>query len=63
MPGSRSIREPDLTRLRHLPRPEAIRIAMIMYGWDATTAAKRVDAEQGRYSAVEGLGANKRQRA
>jgi len=26
-------REPDLAKLRDLPRAEAIRIAMIMYGW------------------------------
>lgn len=45
----RRIREPDLTRLRGLPRAEAMRLAMIMYGWDATTAAEKVDIEQGRY--------------
>jgi hypothetical protein len=36
-------KEPNLSRLRDLPRAEAIRIAMIKYGWDAATAAKRVD--------------------
>jgi hypothetical protein len=51
------------TKLRDLPRPEAIRIAIIKLGWDATTAAMWVDAEQDRYSAEEDLGANKRQSA
>ena len=51
-----------LSKLRDLPRPEAIRIAMIKLGWDATTAAMWVDAEQGRYS-EEALGPNKRQSA
>ena len=36
----------DLSRLRDLPRAEAIRIAMIKYGWDAATAAKRVDIQR-----------------
>ena len=36
----------NLGRLRDLPRAEAIRIAMIKYGWDAATAAKRVDIER-----------------
>jgi hypothetical protein len=58
----RSIREPDLTRLRDLSRGEAIRIAMLMYGWDAATAATRVDFEQG-HSSVEADGGNKRQSA
>ena len=43
-----SMREPDLARLRDLPRAEAMRIAMIKYGWDAATAARKVDIEQGR---------------
>lgn len=43
-----SMREPDLARLRGLPRAEAMRIAMIKYGWDAATAARKVDIEQGR---------------
>jgi hypothetical protein len=55
--------EADLTKLRDLPRAEAMRIAMIRYGWDAATAAKRVDSEQGHYSAVEALGREKRQSA
>ena len=38
----------DLSSLRDLPRAEAIRIAMIKYGWDAATAAKRVDIERGK---------------
>ena len=38
--------EAHLSRLRDLPRAEAIRIAMIKYGWDAATAAKRVDVER-----------------
>jgi hypothetical protein len=38
--------EADLSRFRDLPRAEAIRIAMIKYGWDAATAAKRVDIER-----------------
>lgn len=44
------IREPDLTRLRDLPRAEAMRIAMIKFGWDAATAAEKVDIEQDRYA-------------
>jgi hypothetical protein len=43
--------EADLTNLRDLPRAEAIRIAMIRYGWDAPTAAKRVDIERAEESA------------
>jgi hypothetical protein len=39
-------RDPDLTKLRDVPRAEAIRLAMIMYGWDAAEAARRVDVEQ-----------------
>ena len=38
----------DLSRLRDLPRAEAIRIAMIKYGWDAAAAAKRVDVERAK---------------
>ena len=55
--------ESDLTKLRDLPRAEAMRIAMIRYGWDAATAAKRVDAEQCYYSQEEALGPNERQSA
>ena len=58
----RRLRDPDLTNLRGLSRAEAMRIAMIRYGWDAATAAKRVDAEQGHYS-EESLEPNKRQSA
>ena len=46
-------RDHDLTKLRDLPRPEAIRVAMLLYGWDAATAARKVDIEQGRYSEEE----------
>jgi hypothetical protein len=46
---TRRRREPDLTKLRDLPRAEAMRIAMLLYGWDAATAALMVDIEQGRY--------------
>jgi hypothetical protein len=42
----RRLRDPDLTNLRGLPRAEAMRIAMIRYGWDAATAAKKVDIER-----------------
>jgi hypothetical protein len=42
-------RDPDLTKLRDMPRAEAMRLAMIMYGWDAATAARKVDIEQSRY--------------
>ena len=48
----RKIRDPDLTRLRDLPRAEAIRIAMIKHLWDAATAAGKMDIEQGRYAEV-----------
>ena len=48
-----SVREPDLARLRDLPRAEAMRIAMIKYGWDAATAARKVDIEQGRQELAE----------
>jgi hypothetical protein len=46
----RDRRDPDLTRLRDTPRAEAIRVAMLLYGWDAATAARKVDIEQDRYS-------------
>jgi hypothetical protein len=62
--GKTSIIEPNfLSKLKDLPRPEAIRIAIIKLGWDAPTAAKRVDIEQDRYSEEEAIGANKRQSA
>ena len=41
--------EPDLSKLRDLPRAEAMRLAMLKYGWDCATAAKMVDVVQGRY--------------
>ena len=40
-------RVPDLAKLRDLPREEAIRVAILIYGWSATEAAERVDTEQG----------------
>ena len=46
----RKLRDPDLTRLRDLPRAEAMRIAMIKNGWDADTAGRKIDIEQGRYA-------------
>jgi hypothetical protein len=45
----RVTRVPDLTKLREMPRAEAIRVAMIMYGWDAAKAVRKVDIEQSRY--------------
>src|SRR5215211_3613500 len=39
--------EPDLAKLRDLSREEAIRVALLIYGWSAAEAAERVDAEQG----------------
>jgi hypothetical protein len=45
----RAPRDPDLAELRDTPRAEAIRRAMIMYGWDAATAARKVDSELSRY--------------
>lgn len=42
--------EPDLSKLKDLPRAEAMRIAMLKYGWDCATAAKMVDVVQGRYA-------------
>lgn len=47
------IRKPDLAELRDLPRAEAMRVAMIKYGWDAETAGRMVAAEQ-RRRALEG---------
>jgi hypothetical protein len=52
------IRDPDLTRLRDLPRAEAMRIAMIKHGWDADTAGRKVDIEQGRYAEELAVGEN-----
>jgi len=43
-------RTPDLAKLRDLPREEAIRVAVLIYGWSAAEAAERVDTEQGRYT-------------
>jgi hypothetical protein len=60
--GILRIREPDLTKLRDLPRAEAMRIAMIKHGWDAATAAEKVDIEQGCY-AEEMAGRTKSQSA
>jgi hypothetical protein len=61
--GKKSIIESYLfSKLRDLPRPEAIRIAIIKLGWNATTAAMWVDAEQGRY-AEEDLGAIKKRQS
>jgi hypothetical protein len=42
----RTPKEADLGGLRDLARAEAIRIAMIKYGWDAAAAARRVDLER-----------------
>jgi hypothetical protein len=56
----RAPRDPDLTELKDTPRAEAIRRAMIMYGWDAATAAREVDIEQSRYP-EEMVGQNNRQ--
>ena len=39
-------REPDLAKLRDMLRVEAIRVAMLIYGWSAAEAAERVDAER-----------------
>ena len=60
--GILRIREPHLTKLRDLPRAEAMRIAMIKHRWDAATAAEKVDIEQGRY-AEEMAGRTKSQSA
>jgi hypothetical protein len=56
----RKIRPPDLRKLRDLPRAEAMRIAMIKYGWDAATAGRKVDVEQGYYA--EGVAGREKQR-
>jgi hypothetical protein len=56
----RRIREPDLSKLRDLPRAEAMRIAMLLHGWDTTTAAMKVDIEQSHYS-EEAAGLDERQ--
>jgi two-component system response regulator len=45
-------REPDLAKLKDLSREEAIRVAILIYGWGAAEAAERVDTEQGRYAEV-----------
>jgi hypothetical protein len=42
----RTPKEAYLGGLRDLPRAEAMRIAMIKHGWDAATAAKRVDIQR-----------------
>jgi two-component system, response regulator len=52
-------RTPDLAKLRDLPREEAIRVAILVYGWSATEAAERVDTEQSHY--VEVMANRKRQ--
>jgi CheY-like chemotaxis protein len=52
-------REPDLAKLREMPREEAIRVAILIYGWSAAEAAERVDTEQGRYA--EGMANRKKQ--
>ena len=59
---TRRIREPDLTKLRDLPRAEAMCIAMLLHDWDATTAAMKVDIEQSHYS-EEAAGLDERQSA
>jgi two-component system response regulator len=46
-------RTPDLATLKDLPREEAIRVATLIYGWNAAEAAERVDTEQGRYTEVQ----------
>jgi hypothetical protein len=46
----RRIGAPDLTKLKDLPRAEAMRIAMIKHGWDAATAGRKVDIEQSRFA-------------
>src|SRR5919107_1778174 len=46
-------RTPDLAKLKDLPREEAIRVATLIYGWNAAEAAERVDTEQGRYTEVQ----------
>jgi two-component system, response regulator len=39
-------RAPDLDKLRDMPREEAMRVAKLIYGWNAAEAAHRVDAER-----------------
>jgi two-component system, response regulator len=39
-------RAPDLAKLRDMPREEAMRVAILIYGWNAAEAAHRVDAER-----------------
>jgi hypothetical protein len=56
-------RDPDLSKLRDSPRAEAIRVAMLVYGWDAATAAGKVDIEQVRYSEEAAEPNKKRQSA
>ena len=46
-------RAPDLAKLSDLPRAEAIRVAMLIYGWNATEAAEKLDAERDRYAKGE----------
>src|SRR5919107_2922955 len=41
-------REPDFAKLESLPREEAIRVAILIYGWSAAEAAERVDTLQRR---------------
>ena len=40
-----------------------MRVAMLVYGWDAATAAREVDIEQGRYSEEEVAGSNKKRQS
>jgi hypothetical protein len=42
----RPLLQADLGGLRDLPKAEAMRIAMIKYGFDAATGARKVDAER-----------------
>jgi CheY-like chemotaxis protein len=41
-------REPDFAKLESLPREEAMRVAILIYGWSAAEAAERVDTLQRR---------------
>ena len=41
-------RESDLAKLESLPREEAIRVSILIYGWSAAEAAERVDTAQRR---------------
>ena len=43
-------RAPDFAKLREMPREEAIRVAILIYGWSAAEAAVRVDGERDRYA-------------